>query len=274
MKIVILGSSAAGAKIIEEIRKTDPSSAITVISFDGHYPNTRDAYAPFIANEIAPEKVFPRSRGFYEQHHAQVLFDKKITRINVKRKKIFTEEQEPIDYDVLVVTDTPENRFPDIKGTNKQNIFGYKKLKDIDTIVNALPFVKTVVIQSDRFSGLQAAASFIKREKEVILVSSEGNFLNKHFDAAATAWLMAKFEEKGLRILVGNPITEILGDKDAKAVRLRSGKVFSAEIVLFMETEEDLRLFAGSGVPMGQKIDVDRDFKAGGADNLFIVDQP
>ncbi len=273
MKIVILGNSAAGVKIIEEVRQGDSSSEITIISFDGHYPNKRDAFAAFIGKEISPEDVFCRPKDFYEKNNINILFDKKISRINFKRKKIFTDDKEQIDYDVLIVTDTPENRFPDIKGTNKGNIFGYKKLNDIDKIVNALPIVKTVIIQSDSFSGLQAAVSFVKRKKEVILASSRNDFFSKHFEAGAIEWLLSKFEEKGLRIMRENTISEILGDKEAKAVRLNKEKVFAAEVILFMEADEDLRLFSGSGIQMGQKIDVDQDFRAKGADDLFVVDQ-
>ncbi len=271
-KIVILGSSAAGVKIIEEVRREDASCAITIIAFDGHYPYKRDAFAPFMAKEISPEEVFYRSKDFYEKNNVNVVLDKKISRINFKRKKIFTEDKEQIDYDVLIVTDTPENRFPDIKGTNKENVFGFKKLKDIDQIVNALPVVKTVAIQSDSFSGLQMALSLVKREKEVILVSSEDNFLSKHFEPEVTEWLMAQFEEKGLRVMSSNAISELLGDKEAKAIRLQSGKVIAAEIVVFGETSEDLRLFAGSEIQMDRKIAVDSKFKAN-VDDVFVVDQ-
>ncbi|MBN1870314.1 MAG: FAD-dependent oxidoreductase [Candidatus Omnitrophica bacterium] len=271
-QIVILGGSAAGVKMTEEIRRHDPSSGITIIAFDGHYPYNRDAFASFISKDIAPESVFCRPKDFYIQHNIKIVFDQKIARINFKRKKIFTEEKQQIDYDILVVTDTPENRYPDIKGTDKENVYGYKKLKDIDKIVNALPVIKTVVIQSDSFSGLQAALSFIKRDKEVILVCSPNNFIARHFEAEAAQWLTEKFVEKGLRIIPGNMITEILGDKDAKAVRLQSGKVFSAEAIVFMETDEDLRLFSESIRIMNRKIEVNHEFRAD-AEGVFAVDQ-
>lgn len=271
-RIVILGSSAAGAAMIEEVRRVDPSSEITLIAFDGHYPYKRDAFAPFIANEITPANVFYRPKDFYDRHHVRMVFDQKISRINFKRKKIFTEDKQQFDYDVLLVTDTPENRYPDIKGTNKESVYGYKKLKDIDRIVNALPVVKTVVVQSDSFSGLQAALSLIKRGKEVILVSSEKNIFNAHFEDGMAQWMIRQFEDKGLRIFQSNAIAEILGDKDAKAVRLRSGKVYSAETVLFVETNEDLRLFSGSAVRIGQRIEVTSGFRTDEAD-VFAVDQ-
>jgi NAD(P)H-nitrite reductase large subunit len=130
------------------------------------------------------------------------------------------------------------------------------------------------VIQSDSFSGLQAAAALLKREKEVILVPPGENFMIGYFDTGTMAWLQEKFAETGLRVLTDNPIKEVLGDKEAKAVRLKTGKIFSAEIILFMETGEDLRLFSDSGIPMGRAIEVDEDFRAGGVDNVFAVDRP
>ena len=39
-------------------------------------------------------------------------------------------------------------------------------------MVNLLPVVKTVAMQSDSFSGLQTAFSFVKREKEIIISSN------------------------------------------------------------------------------------------------------
>jgi len=271
-KIVILGSSAAGAKAIEEVRRTDPSSEITVIAFDGHYPYRRDAFASFIANEIEPKDVFCRSMDFYERHRVNVILDKTISRVNLKRRKILTEEKEQIDYDTLIVTDTPENRFPDIRGTHKDGVFGYRKLKDIDQIVNILPLIETVAVQSDSFSGLQAALAFVKRKKETILISSEDSFLNRHFEAETLEWLMGAFEEKGLRIMRASAISEILGDRDAKAVRLQSGKVFAAEVVLFGETDEDLRLFSNSDLKVNGKINVDAQCRTNIA-GVFAVDQ-
>lgn len=271
-RIVILGGSAAGIKVIEEIRRTDSSSEITIISFDGHYPYKRDAFAPFIAKDIAPENVFCRPKDFFDQNKAQIILDKKISRINLKRKKIFMEDKEQIDYDILIVTDTPENRYPDIKGTTKENVYGYKKLKDIDRMVNDLSIVKTVAIQSNSFAGLQAAVSFNKRGKEVILVTAKDDFLNRHFEPDVVNWITTQLEEKGLRIMQDNCVMEILGDKEAKAVRLQSGKVFSAEIVLFTETDEDLRIFTGSDFKIGKAIQVDNKFQTN-IEGVFAVDQ-
>ena len=71
----------------------------------------------------------------------------------MKRKKIVIEDNGQIDYDILIITDTPENRFPTIKGANRTGIYGYKKLKDVDQMLNVLPVGDTVANQAYRFSG-------------------------------------------------------------------------------------------------------------------------
>lgn len=271
-RIVILGCSAAGVEVIDGVRQWDSSSETTLIVFDGHYPYRRDMFAPFIAGEISREKVFCRPKDFYAQHKVNAVLEQKISRINVRRKKIFTDEKTQVDYDVLIVTDTPENRFPDIKGVNKTGVFGYKKFRDIEQMVNALLPVDTVAVQSDTFSGLQAAAAFAKRGKEVILISSENDFFGRHFEAETISWLVSRFEEKGVRIMRAGQIAEILGDKDAKAVRLESGKVFAAQIVLFGETEEDFRLFFDGGFRFNKKMGVNDRFETN-ISGVFAVDQ-
>jgi nitrite reductase (NADH) large subunit len=200
------------------------------------------------------------------------VLDKKISRVNVKRKKIFTEDKGQMDYDVLIVTETPENKYPDIKGTNKAGVYGYKKFKDVDAMMNAMAFVDCVVIQSDTWAGLEAAVAFAKREKDVILISSDNDVLGKCFEGEMLERVARRFAENGVRIMRGQSIGEVLGDKDAKAVRLQSGKVLAAQIILFVETAEDLRLFSDPGLEIDTKIQVNTWFQSK-AEGVFGVDQ-
>lgn len=271
-RIVILGSSPAGVAIIEEVRANDPASEITLIALDGHYPYQRDAFASFIAGDITSDSVFCQAKNFYEKNNVNVILDKKISRVNVKRKIIFTDDKSRIEYDVLIMTDTPENKFPDIKGINRTGVYGYKKLKDIDQILNVIPLIDTVAIRSDSFTGLQAAVALVKRGKEVIFVSSQKSFISAHFQDDVARWLVSRFADINLRIIRDNDIDEILGDKDVKAVRIKDGKVLSAQVVIFVESNEDLKLFRDSGLQMGEKVEVNGQFRTS-IDSIYAVDQ-
>ena len=69
-----------------------------------------------------------------------------------------------------------------------------------------------------------------------------------------------------------NGINEILGDKDAKAVRLNEGKVFSSQVIIFTECREDLRLFTDSGLQVDGKIKVNDQFQTN-IESIYAVDQ-
>ena len=56
-KILILGSSIAGVKAIEEIRRFEPDCEATILT-DGEYPYDRGLFAPVLSKEVDYKKYF------------------------------------------------------------------------------------------------------------------------------------------------------------------------------------------------------------------------
>jgi len=269
-KIIILGSSPEVVEIIEKIRSEDQESQIILMAFDGYYPHNRgDAYIRLLMKESTLEEIFCKGKDFYKKNKVDILIDKKILRINFKRKRVFTEEKVQIDFDELFLTDAPDYQLPVVKGINKNGVYGLKQLKDIDGIMNQLPLTDTIMIQSNSFIGLQAAEVFLERKKEVHMIGVDFETLLADLDDEQKQWL-AGLEEKGLRIMKDNSIEEILGDKDVKAVRLKSGKVMSSEIVIFGETPEEFKMFFEAGLKITQKICADEQHRTN-MENIFAL---
>lgn len=269
-RIVVLGSSVAAGKVSEEIRRLDPESEIILMGFDGCYPYDRYLFAPVIAKEVEYPQVFCRDKIFYEQHRIQVISDKKITRINLARNRIMTEDKTTFAYDALVIADAPGYRLPSIKGASKNGVFGFTHLKEIDNILDVLPLVETVVVQSDTPEGLQITAAFLKRDKEVIWIVSGESIFPSLWGLEVGQKMASLLEIKGLRIMHENAIAEILGEGEAKAVRLKSGKILSVQVVILGDVEGDFRLFVDSSLKIHNRICVDDRFRTN-VDNVFAV---
>ena len=269
-RIVVLGSSVAAGKVSEEIRRLDPESEIILMGLDGCYPYDRYLFAPVIAKEVEYPQVFFRDKNFYEQHRIQVISDKKITRINLARNRIMTEDKTTFAYDALVIADAPGYRLPSIKGASKNGVFGFTHLKEIDNILDVLPLVETVVVQSDTPEGLQIAAAFLKRDKEVIWIVSGESIFPSLWGLEVGQKMASLLEIKGLRIMHENAIAEILGEGEAKAVRLKSGKILSVQVVILGDVEGDFRLFVDSSLKIHNRICVDDRFRTN-VDNVFAV---
>ncbi len=270
-RIVVLGSSPAGVKAVEGIRAFDQESEITVIGFDGNYPYDRNLFPGILANETPYRDVFCRSKKFYEENRIHVVLDQKVTRVNLRKNKITFEDKGQVDFDVLIITDTPVIKLPEVKGNTKNGVFHLKRLSGIEQMINALPLTDTVVIQSDGWTGLQAAAAFLKRKKEVILITSGPNLLPKMCPAVIGETIAQVLASKGLRIIFGNSIAEILGEADAKAIRLQEGKVLASQMIIFEDAREDLRIFADSPLKIDQGICVNMQMRSN-LDHVFAVE--
>ncbi len=256
-KIVILGATGGVVKAIEEIRSTDRSSEIIFLAFDGQYPYQRDLFPQFISKEATLNQVLCKPKDFYERQKVKVLLDKKITKINFKKHKISTEDNEAIEYDLLLITDPPDYRFPAIKGIQRKGVVGIKKLKDILEIIDLLGLAETIIIESNQLECLSFVSALLKRNKEIIVISTNKDL----FSPEEEKFRAQGIEEKNLRFIYDATIAEILGETDVKAVRLESGKVMATQLVIFPDAQEDFKLFADSPLKINKRIRVNAQFK-------------
>jgi NAD(P)H-nitrite reductase large subunit len=268
--IVIIGNSLAGVKAIETLRAKDSQVQITLITFDSHLPYKSDLFTRFLKKEVSFVQMAYKAKDFYAQNNVRLLLDQVITRINVKRKRITFESKETLDYDYLILTDLPEHKFSDMKGSNKLGVYTYRNLKDIAEILKYIDVAETVVIETASLRGLEIAFGLTKYQKEVICVVAENSPLTALFDQESFVLLRAYLEEKGVRIVPDNAIVEVLGESDVKAVRLKSGKVLAASIVIFGKTIENFKIFGDSLGEVGAKLKVNDSFE-GSAEGLFAL---
>jgi NAD(P)H-nitrite reductase large subunit len=270
-KIVVLGSSPAGVKAVEGIRAFDRESEITIVGFDGNYPYDRNLFPGILANETPYKDVFCKAKKFYEENRIHVVLDQKVTRVNLRKNKITFEDKEQRDYDVLIITDTPTIKLPEVKGNTKNGVFHLKRLKGIERMIDTLPLTDTVVIQSDGWTGLQAAVAFLKRKKDVVLITLGPYLLFKMCSAVVGGTIAQALMSKGLRIICENSIAEILGEADAKAIRLQEGKVMASQMIIFEDAREDLRIFADSSLEINRGICINKHLRSN-LENVFAVE--
>ncbi len=270
-KIVVLGNSVAGAMALEEIRKQDAQAELTIVGFDGYYPHDKSFFTDLVSKNISASQIFYKSKDFYEKNNIKVITDQVISRINLKRNKIFTEDKTQIDFDILIVGETSQEKFPDIKGVNKTGVYNLNKLKDVDTVIKSEVFTDTIAIEADSPEAFSFAISLLKKGKEVYFITAKPYLLSDYIEDDVAQWILKSVADLRLKIICDNQIAEILGDSDAKAIRLKTGKVVAAPMVIFENTKPDLRLFADSDLKITDKIIVDENYMTNLA-HIFAVD--
>jgi len=269
-KIVVLGSSPAGIRAVEKIKEYGIECQTLVFTLDGSRPCLAHKLADWIARPADKGAALYKPDDFYASANIQFT-DAKISRMNLRKNTVTTEDKEKIEYDLMFVTDTGVDRFPDIKGTNKTGVFSAKRPAAINQLINQVTLSETAVVYSNHLTGLKLALALRQRNLEVIWVVPQVPVLESWLDARAFTNIQSLCEAAGVRMILNEQIAEILGDTDTKAVRLGNKKVFATQIVAYCDLQPELKMFKDSELKYANKIDTGEHFQTS-IPNIYAFD--
>jgi nitrite reductase (NADH) large subunit len=270
-KIVAIGNSVAAVRALEEIRRRDKESEMTLFCEESRLPYNRFLFGDLLTKTVTEDKIFYKAAGFYKEQNILTILGKRIARVDFKKNRITTEEKEQVPFDTLLIANTGHELFPNVKGTSKMGVFGLCRLGDIKDILSILHLVDVAVVQANTIDGLKVAEGLRAKNKDVVLVIPSPQFLSGILDAETAETIVKYLEENGVRVIRGSSIAEILGEGEVKAVRLNTGKVLASQMVIFGDTTPDLRLFNDSPLEKREGILTDEYFRTS-MEGVFAVD--
>lgn len=248
--LVFVGNSLVHAQAIEMIRRNNKDVAITLVSSDGFLPYSRQVLLDFLGKQIKEKQIFAKPESFYKENKVRVITGQPVARINFKRGQVVLENKEQLSYDVLVLGDVAVPRLPEIKGVQRKGVYHAARLLDVREMIDQVPFAQTIVLQLNGLLGFLTLCALSRYSKEIVVSCGTEILPETLLDRESSGMLRQLLEIKGARLMMGNPIEEILGDSDLKAVKLKSGKVLSAEMVIVDSLRCDTRIFKDTGLEL------------------------
>jgi NAD(P)H-nitrite reductase large subunit len=229
---IIIGNSAAGISAVEAIRQRDKTAKILVFSDEDYLAYCRCLISYYLAGEVKEEKILYRPESFYKENNIELLLNKKVIRVDSKRNRVICEDKSQFSYDALLIATGASPKFPETKGIKKRGVFGFRTLKDTKGIAGLLPVTKTACVLGGGLIGLKAAYGLKKRNVEVKVIIKSRQVLSQMLDFQAAGFVQKRLEENGIEIILGQDVTEIIGNGDIKAIKLDSGKAFESSLVI------------------------------------------
>lgn len=270
--LVLLGGSIASLKAVELLRtKEIIPERIVLLSANRHPVVDRSRYTEGIIRQLKPRQLAYFDEAFLVNHEIESITDKTVTRVNVTRKKIHFNDRSQLDYDTLIIADTPQHKFGPIKGSNKDGVFGYRNIEHMQQIGTLAALNDGIAIESDQWWGLDLALQLGQKKKEVLLSLSSQHPMVRQTDQGYQEALIKMLHERSVNLLIDNPLEEILGDGDVKAIKVKSGKVYASQLVVLEDSRADLRIFSEGLDCDGGRILVDEQF-CSNIEDVYAVD--
>ena len=237
--VVVIGGSAAGIPAAITARRHYPEKSIILIRKEKQV--LIPCGIPYIfgtlgkpENNLIPDSVLQNNNIELITDEAKELQAKEL---DPKEKKVVLASGESVLYDKLILATGSSPSVLPISGFDKKNVYTIKKdVQYLQNLLNALKNVKNLVILGCGFIGVEFADECKKnRDINVTIVETLDQCLQIVFGEGACKCCQEiedYLAQKGITIITGTSIAEILGDESIRAVRLSNGKEIQADALI------------------------------------------
>lgn len=261
MKIIIIGSVAAGTSVAAKSRRNTEDAEIVLYDkdMDVSYAVCGIPYA--VGGEVENfDELTPRNAEWFKKRYdvdihtsheiTQVDYDKKLVHgINLITKKSFTN-----NFDVLVLATGSVYNTPEIfVNRHFENVFQVKNIssgKSIKKFVDENEPKKAVVIGAG-YIGLEMAEQLQRLGLEVSLLQ-RSKYPMSHLDWDMSSRIINEMKRKNIAFFPEETVRKVNGDGSLKSIETAKGTIFSADIfVLATGVKPNTALAKSMGIKLG-----------------------
>jgi NADH oxidase (H2O2-forming) len=237
--IVVIGGSAAGIAAAITARRHYPEKSIILIRKEEQV--LIPCGIPYIFGTLGKPENNLISDSVLQGNNIELVVDEakelQAKELDPKEKKVVLASGESVLYDKLILATGSSPAVLPILGFDKKNVFTIKKdVQYLQNLLSALENVKNLVILGCGFIGVEFADECKKnRDINITIVETLDQCLQIVFGEGACKCCQEIEEyltKKGINIVTGTQIEEILGDEAVTAVKLSNGKEIPADALI------------------------------------------
>ncbi|MFH1588667.1 MAG: FAD-dependent oxidoreductase [Candidatus Diapherotrites archaeon] len=266
-KLVIIGLGSGGFAALLSAKKFNSKAEITVIdekSFDLLHP----CGLPYALEEILPMKNLKHDINA-ERMNVKMVKGKAV-KIDVKNKKIITDNKKEIEFDSLIIAIGAKPFIPPIKGIQEflgKTVFTVHSLNDAELINASCIKEKNAVVIGAGAIGLETAIALNKRGLKVKIIEAMPNVLSRAMDKDMVSGIEEYLKEKGIELLLGKKVEEI----KEKSVIAEGQEIECDLIVLSAGIKPNIELAKESGITLGEKAVKVNEFMQTNFEEIYAV---
>ncbi|MCG8570108.1 MAG: FAD-dependent oxidoreductase, partial [Spirochaetes bacterium] len=215
-KIVIIGSGMAGGKLAEELTKQNSESLdITVIGEEpvGNYDRIK--LSALLLDEDL-ENFWLNDLEWYQDQNITTYLGEKAVSVDKKSKKVLTDKNNTIDYDILVFATGSKPIIPKMSGTDLEEVNVLRNLRDLDKIKNLLKNKNDVLIIGGGLLGLELADVLLKIGKNLTISHLTATLMEVQLAPEPAKYLEKLLSQQGIRFIMNTYVTDIIKQADQK----------------------------------------------------------
>jgi len=256
-RIIIVGAHAAGCDAAAAARLTDREAEIIMFTNERYAGYSRCGLPFVLGGHIKSFQdliVFPPS--YFKMNKIDLRLEANVTNVDVKSKTVEVQYKdgrvENLQYDSLIIATGARPAVPPIKGREKRGVYVLRTIDDGERIEQAIKESRSAVVIGAGLIGLELGVAFVERGLKTTIVELLPQILPSMLDKDVADFVQRELEKRGLRIITGRSVEEILGDDKVTGVAV-SGEQIQADIVVIATgVKGNVELAQKAGLELGE----------------------
>lgn len=210
--LVIIGNGMVGYKFCEKAVASDLKSKYNFVVF-GEEPwvayDRVHLSEYFTGSTVEDLEMAPRS--WYEENEITLHTSDPVVNIDTEKKVVYSHKGIEISYEKVVFATGSSAFVPPIPGVEKNGVFVYRTIEDLDQMIAYGKKSKNGVVIGGGLLGLEAAKAMMDMNIKTTVVEFAPRLMPRQLDAQASDVLQGKLESLGLEILLNKNTKEFTG---------------------------------------------------------------
>lgn len=218
IKVIVVGNGMVGYKFCEKFiaKSGQEKYQITVFGEEPRRAYDRVHLSEYFAGKSADDLSMSTS-NWYEENNIILNTSELITDINREHKTVHTHLEKTHEYDYLVLATGSAAFVPPIEGVDKEGVFVYRTIEDLDAIMAYAKKIKQkgateAAVLGGGLLGLEAAKAVRDLGLNPHVVEFAPRLMPRQLDKGASDMLQSKIEELNIGIHLNKSTQYIAGE--------------------------------------------------------------
>jgi len=248
LKIIVIGNGMVGYKFCEKLISKSDAFKLIVFGEEPRRAYDRVHLSEYFNGKTADD-LYMSTESWYEEHDIDLYFNNPIVGVDRNLKTVRTSNGDIYGYDFLVFATGSAAFVPNIEGIEKEGVFVYRTIDDLDLIADYSKKAKTATVIGGGLLGLEAAKALIDLGiAETSIVEFAPRLMPRQIDLAGSEMLKSMLTELGLQIHLNKNTSRIEGDKSITGLKFTDDSELAADMLVIsagIKPRDELARFCG-----------------------------
>lgn len=231
LPIIIIGNGPVGMRAAKELLNKVSNTPLIIYGEEQQEPYNRVQLSSWLAGDVDWHSLLqPLTQ--HDNTKVEQRFGYKIIHIDTINKTVQDNSGYEQSYSKLILATGSNPYEPNIPGINQHGVYTFRNFKDANSLIARRARTHHTVILGGGLLGIESAHAMQKNNTKVTLIEHGDRLLSSQLDSNASEILKNEILNLGIKLIIGDSVTEILGEDRVEGITLRSGIHLACDTII------------------------------------------